>query len=89
MGILDKTRELASKAADSASEVVDHVTGRSLVQEAEKFNEEMEAVCAALVTRVLATEERIDRLEQRLKWAIGFAVIAIVVSLTIAILRFW
>lgn len=89
MTILDKTRELAGKAVDGAVEVVDHVTGRTLVREAEKFSQEMESVYAALVMRVVTAEERIGQLERRMKWVIGFAISAIVVSLIAAFLKSW
>ncbi len=88
MGILDKSRKLASKAVDSTADIVDQVTGRALVQETEQFHREMETVYAALVTRTVAAEGRIDRLERQLKWAIALSVIATAISLVFSLLRF-
>lgn len=80
MRIWDKTRSATSKVLDGAADVVDHVTGSALVREAERFHREMEAVYAALVTRLVTAEQKIERLERQRTWAIGIAVVAIVIS---------
>ena len=90
MEIWDKTKEAGRAAANRVREVTDHITGNAALRETEKFHQDMEAVYAALVSRVVSGEERVERLEKACKRGAWIAVVSVLLSvaaLLIALFR--
>jgi hypothetical protein len=80
MEIWDKAKGVGSAALDRAREVTDHITGSAALRETEKFHQDMEAVYAALVSRVVSGEQKIEQLQQGSKQTLGIAIASILLS---------
>lgn len=80
MEMWEKTKEATKSAVDLASQAINHVTGTTALRETEKFHQEMEAVYAALVTRIISAEARIDRLDRERKRAFSISVVAVLLA---------
>jgi hypothetical protein len=90
MEIWRKAKEAGGAAADRVRDVTDHITGNAALRETEKFHQDMEAVYAALVSRVVSGEEQVERLERARKQTARIAeasVLLSVVALLIVLFR--
>ena len=80
MEILRKAKEAGGAAADRVRDITDHITGNAALRETEKFHQDMEAVYAALVSRVVSGEQKLERLERARKWTFTIAIVSILLS---------
>jgi len=90
MLILDTLKGAGAAVVDGAQKATDRITGNAALRETEKFHQDMEAVFAALVSRVVSGEQNIERLEQGRKRTLGIAIASILiaaVALFVALLR--
>lgn len=85
MVTLQRAKKLGGAAVERVRDVTDRITGSAALRETEKFHQDMEAVYAALVGRVVSGEQKVERLERGRKQALGIAIGSILLA-TLALL---
>lgn len=81
MEIWDKSKALGKDFMELGGQVADHISGKAILRQTEEFHQDIENVFSALVIRVVAAEQTIDRLERGRTQALAISVVAILVAL--------